>query len=259
MTESTSGSTARATTNPTIKGLRRAAIIVIVASLSLTAIIGIVILLGGGSDDLQSKILATSALVAAFSALALCHLAIVGRPVRVVGFVGLAVGAVALVLGLVQVWSSWDFSAELFRWFVITAIGATSLAHANLLLLLAARRHPFVRLALAVTLVAIAAVAVLLILPIATDGDIPGDASEVYWRWFGVTAIIDALGTILTPILALFLRDSRPALAGSAPTDAALEQRIATLAAKHGLDRDALLTEALDAFEASRRGSAAGD
>ena len=51
MTESTSGSPARATTNPTIKGLRRAAIIVIVASLSLTAIIGIVILLGGGSDE----------------------------------------------------------------------------------------------------------------------------------------------------------------------------------------------------------------
>ena len=114
------------------------------------------------------------------------------------------------------------------------------------------------RIALAVTLVAIAMVAVLLILPIATDGDIPGDAGEAYWRWFGVAAIIDALGTIVTPILALFLRDTRPATTGPGHTDPALERRITTLASEHGLDRDALLTAALDAFEASRRDPIAG-
>lgn len=260
LSEPTPGPTPVATprVNPAIRGVRRVAIIAIIASLSLTAVLGIVVLLGGGSSTVQSNILATSALVAAFSTIALCHLAVLGRPVRVVGFVGLVLGGIALALGLNQIWGGWDFSGEAFRWLGITAIAAISLAHANLLLLLSNRRHPIVRVALAITLGAIAAVALLLILPIATQGEFPGDEYEAYSRWLGVTAIVDALGTIVTPILALFLRDAPAATSGSEHPGDPLEQRIAALAGETGLDREALLTAALDAFEASRPHPTAG-
>ncbi|MFD6053899.1 hypothetical protein [Agromyces sp. NPDC060279] len=236
---------------PGVRGARRAAIVALVVSISLTAVVGIVVLLTGDFGEVQGRVLTTTLLVAGFSTVALCHLAVAGRPVRLVGFVGLAVSAIALVIGLVLIWMPWDAwndgSGELWRWFGVAGVLALSLAHANLLLLLAGRRHPVVRAAMAVTLAAIALVALLVILPILSDGRIPGDGGwDAYWRWFGVVAIVDALGTIVLPVVGLLLRD-RPVEA-SAPD--ALERRIAALAAQRGLDREALLTAALDAFEA---------
>jgi hypothetical protein len=276
--------TAAGSRTTSLRGIRRIAIVAIIVSLSLTAIVGIVALLSNEYGAVQGNILTTAVLVAAFSTLALCHLAVLGRPVRVVGFVGLALGTVSLVLGLVQIWTGWNFSDEVFRWFGITGIAATSLAHANLLLLLSGRRHSLVRISLAVTLAAIAGVALLLILPIATRGEFPGEHYDAYSRWLGVIAIIDALGTIVTPIVAPFVR-GRDAGTHSAPAPSSaeasdpldrsepstrlgpfdsldprdpLEQRIATIAAESGLDRATLLTAALDAFEASRRRSTGG-
>jgi Mn2+/Fe2+ NRAMP family transporter len=56
------------------------------------------------------------------------------------------------------------------------------------------------------TLVAIAIVALMIILPIVTDGDIPGESGDTYWRWFGAVAIVDALGTIVLPVIGRVLR-----------------------------------------------------
>lgn len=257
---------------PGVRGARRAAVVALVVSISLTAVVGIVVLLTGDFGEVQGRVLTTTLLVAGFSTVALCHLAVAGRPVRVVGFVGLAVSAIALVIGLVLIWTPWDSwsggSGELWRWFGVTGILALSLAHANLLLLLAGRRHPFVRTAMAITVAAIALVALVLILPILSDGAIPGDTGwDAYWRWFGVIAIVDALGTVVLPVVGLLIRDrptgpAAPAAPAAAPVGAsvppapqaptALDTRIAALAAASGLERDALLAEALDAFEARR-------
>ena len=46
----------------------------------------------------------TTLVIALASVTALCHLAVVGRPVRIVGFIGLAASGVALVLGLTAIW-----------------------------------------------------------------------------------------------------------------------------------------------------------
>ena len=80
---------------------------------------------------------------------------------------------------------------------------------------------------------------------------------------FGVIAIVDALGTVVVPILALFLRgeerlpgDSRPGSGpGGDPRASGIEGRIAALSATTGLDRERLLTAALDAFEAGNVGA----
>ncbi|MFF2369840.1 hypothetical protein [Agromyces sp. NPDC058110] len=263
-----------------LRGYRRTAIVVLVASLSITAVVGIVTLLSGEFGEVQGRVLGTTLLIAGASILALCHLSVVARPVRAVGFVGLAASAVVLVIGLVLIWTPWydnggGWPADLWRWFGITSIIAVSLAHANLLLQLSGRRRRAVRIALAVTLAAIAIVAVMLVLPLLTDWEVPGDDGETYWRWFGVVAIVDALGTIVLPVVAVLVRehpahvtatdatpDGAPAAAEAAPagesgpTQAsdpdALERRIADLAERTGLDRAALLEAALDAFEHGR-------
>ncbi|ANJ27911.1 hypothetical protein [Agromyces aureus] len=263
-----------------LRGYRRLAIVVLVASLSITAVVGIVTLLSGEFGEVQGRVLSTTLLIAGASILALCHLTVVARPARIVGLIGLGASAVVLVIGLVLIWTPWydnggGWPSELWRWFGITSIVAVSLAHANLLLQLSGRRRRAVRTALWITLAAITIVALMLIIPILSDWRIPGDNGDTYWRWFGVVAIVDALGTIVLPVVALLVREQPAAIAeapASGATDAAgapsfdggppaasardvLERRIAGLTARTGLDRTALLEAALDDFEARRTGT----
>ena len=280
-TEPAAGAPTPAPAAKALRGSRRIAIVALVASLSITAVVGIVTLLSGDFGEVQGRVLGTTLLIAGASILALCHLSVVGRPVRVVGFVGLGASAVALVIGLLLIWTPWydnggGWPVDLWRWFGITSIIAASLAHANLLLQLSGRRRRAVRTALAITLAAIAVVAVMLVLPLLSDWAIPGDDGGEYWRWFGVIAIVDALGTIVLPVVALLVREQPVASAETPATGAtdgsdasrldggpveasapdALEQRIAGLTERTGLDRTALLEAALDDFEAHHAGAA---
>ena len=204
-----------------LKGVRRAAVIVILVGVAITAVIGIAVLLTGSFGEVQARVLGTAGAVAVFAALALCHLAQAGRPLRLVGYAGIAVSVAALALALLLVWhdwatlDDWDLWGQVWKWFAVLAIAAATLAHANLLLLLATRRHPAVRWTLWATLAAIAAVAVMLWIPILSDGRVPGaGASDGYWRGFGVAAILDGVGTIVLPVLGGVLREARGNIGG---------------------------------------------
>ncbi len=192
-----------------LKDLRRTAIIFIIVSLSLAALVGIVTLLTATFGEVQAKIILTTLLVAGFSITALCHLAVVGRALRIVGFAGIGVSALALATGTVLIWASWDnwdrVWENVLKAFAVFAILALSLAHANLLLLLEERKSPVLRGMLFTTVGLIGLLAVLILIPILTDGRVPGD-NESYWRVLGVVAILDALGTIVLPVLARFGR-----------------------------------------------------
>lgn len=194
---------------------RKGAIYGIIVSFSLAAIVGIIALLSGDFGETQGRIVLTTLLLGATSITALCHLAIADRAMRIVGFVGLAASSVTLITGLVLVWRDWD-SPGLEDWlkpFATAGILAVSFAHANLLLLLAGRRRLVIRIGLMVTLVMITAVAIMIILPILSEGDIPGVANEEwYWRLFGVFGILDVLGTVVVPVLGIFMKDA-PAVA----------------------------------------------
>jgi hypothetical protein len=194
---------------------RKGAIYGIIVSFSLAAIVGIIALLSGDFGEIQGKVILTTLLMGATSITALCHLAIADRAMRLVGFVGLAASALALVTGLVMIWRSWNDSSfdDWLKVFVVASILAVSFAHANLLLLLAGRRRRIIRIGLMVTLVMIAAVAIMIILPVVSEGEIPGSANEGwYWRLFGVVGILDVLGTVVVPVLAIFVKDA-PAIA----------------------------------------------
>ncbi|WP_308819321.1 hypothetical protein [Pseudonocardia alni] len=219
-----------------VRGARRAMIVAVVASLLVASLCGIVALLGGGFGDLQARIVATTLIVAAFGTSALCHLAVVTRAVRALGFAGLAASVVAAGAALWLVWGGdglleGDGDGSVLKGLLVATIVAISLAHANLLLLLAERRRTVIRAGLGLTLAAIAVVATMLALPVITDGEV-GD-SEWYWRWFGVAGIVDALGTIALPVLALVLRGRghEPAATGPRP---ASDGDTGTRAAAHG-------------------------
>lgn len=192
-------------------GLRRIAVVFVIVSLSIAALLGIVTLFTGDFGEVQTKVMLTTLLVAAFSITALCHLAVVGRAPRVVGYVGVGASALSLVLGLVLLWRPWESWDDVWegvvKSFVILSIVAVSLAQANLLLLLSGRRHRAVRYGLIATLVCIALIVLLVAPPIITNGDIPGEHGETYWRIVGVIAILDALGTIVVPVLGRVFRE----------------------------------------------------
>lgn len=199
-----------------LSGLRRTAVVFVIVSLSLAALLGIVTLFTGEFGEVQAKVMLTTLLVAGFSITALCHLAVVGRAPRLVGFVGVGVSGVALLLGLVLLWRTWETWNDVWeatlKAFVILAILAVSLAQANLLLLLAGRRHRAVRIGLIITLVCIALIVALVSPPILTNGDIPGENGDTYWRFVGVVAILDALGTIVVPVLGRVFREGAAVL-----------------------------------------------
>ena len=193
----------------TLRTARRVAIIAIIVSLSLTALIGIITLLSGDFGEVQGRVLLTTLLLAGFSITVLCHLAVVGRALRAVGFVGVAVSGVALVIGLLLIWGEASFSDDLWKAFGTFGVLSVSFAHANLLLLLGQRRNTVVRVLLFVTVACVGLVALLICLPILTEGDIPGDNGDAYWRLLGVVAILDVLGSIVLPVTGRFLRDER--------------------------------------------------
>lgn len=202
---------------------RKGAIYGIIVSFSLAAIVGIIALLSGDFGETQGRIVLTTLLLGATSITALCHLAIADRAMRIVGFVGLAASTVTLVAGLVLIWRDWDSPGfdEWLKVFATAGIIAVSFAHANLLLLLAGRRRAVIRIGLMATLAMIAIVAIMIILPILSEGDIPGVGNEEwYWRLFGVVGILDVLGTVVVPVLAIFVKDA-PAIAVVDGADAA--------------------------------------
>lgn len=233
-----------------LRGVRRAAIIAIVLSLVVAAVLGIVALLSGEFGELQAKVVLTTLTVAGFGTTALCHLAVVARAVRVVGFVGIAASGLAAVAGFWLIWTDWssDWNRDpVVKTLALAAIAAVSLAQSNLLLLLAGRRRLAIRVPLALTLLAVAVVAVMIALPILTEGDIPGADGEWYWRALGVAGILDALGTIALPILRLVLRGDASAASatGSArrfdlelPPE--LAERLAAAAGRDSLEATAL-------------------
>lgn len=206
----------------TIKGVRRIAIWTVIISLVVTALIGIYTIVSGEFGETQSKVMLTTLAVAGFSILALCHLAVFGRDVKVFGWVGIGTSGVALGLAATLIWWNWtDFMSEprdlylnLTKSFAVSALVAVSLAHANLMLLLQNSSLRWIRTALSVALVFITIVPALVLPVILTDGTFPPMSfQDVYWRFFGVILILDALATIALPVTTLIVRSQRKNLA----------------------------------------------
>jgi len=209
-------------------GITRAMLRVSVACLTVAALIAIAALLGGDYGDTEARISLTVLAIAVYNVTGMAGVALARD--RAAGWVGglcAAASAIAFVLALAAIWwevfDDGDEDGAIRAWGIATVL-AVSLAQASLLL---SRRRPYdgdtVRAIRAGTLIAIAAVAILVIVAIAG-----GDVSDGYWRLLGAVAVLDVLGTILVPIVRrLHATSPDRATAGSAE-----------IAARLGLDRE---------------------
>ncbi len=198
-----------------IKGIRRIAVWTVVIALVITALIGIYTIVSGELGETQGKVMLTTLAVAAFSVLALCHLAIVERDVKAVGWIGIGMSALALLTAAILIW--WNFGdytyqpsgiyMNITKTFAISGLVALSLAHANLMLLLQTAPLRWIRSSLSVALILIAIVPTLVIPVILAEGNFPPQSfQDVYWRFFAVILILDALCTIALPVATLIVR-----------------------------------------------------
>lgn len=212
--QSTSGSRLSAEAQR-LRALRRVVVIFIILSVAATAGFGIVTQFVGTLIPNQSRILETSGLVAGLSITAICHLSIAGRKVRFMAFLGLAVSVVASVAGAALVWEyfgPWAAHKDLVSTgFVVSGLLAISLAQTNLLLLLASRSRPVIKVFLALTIVTIAIVFGLVAVFFVTDGQITAQfMDELFIRALFGLAILDALGSFGVPLLGVTLVDRTP-------------------------------------------------
>lgn len=237
-----------------MRDLRAVVVKVVIVSFSLAALLGIATLLTGDAlGETSDKVLGTTFVVGVESLAVLCYLAVAGTRRAYLGIVG---GVISLVPFGLTVWIIWVddiwWSDTLFRVLGIGLTLAASLAQASLLAAVADRPRPRVRGLLAVTFVAITALAALISYPIVTEAEL----GEWYFRTVGIVAILDVLGTILVIALQKFTAP-RPAAprsaeaAASMPRDRVLlppdtEARLVEAARRRGTTPGLLLDDLLD-------------
>ena len=224
-----------------MKDFRRLVITLVIGSFSIAALLGIIALLGGGElGETEGKVLLTTVIVGVESIAVLCYLAVSGRPTAIVGLVGALASLVPFGIALALTWGGYDGDTPVWDVFGVSVTIAATLAHACLLLAL---DHGRLRVVLAATLVAMAIVAAMISNAIVNGENL----DDLYWRTFGVVAILDVLGTVVFAALGIF---SRRAKADGEPDlmTPALESRVLDAARSRGVSPAQLITDALDNF-----------
>ena len=225
--------------------VRRAIVTVTIVSFTVAALLGVLALLGGDFGDTQVRVLLTTVTVGVVSIAVLCYLSTAGTPFQVVGALGGAAVLVPLGAALVLIWAEDQLGSNddaFFQAFGVGAVVAGTLAQACLLLAIAYRKSPVVRVLLAVTLVLaglLAAILSGLILGAEAEGDVVA-------RAIGVIAILDVLGTVVVAALGKFGPGPDGVARISLPDElvAELDRRVAAT----GLSRDAVAAAAIEQY-----------
>ncbi len=169
---------------------------ILIGSLSASALVGIIIFLLGKFGDIEEKILATTLVIGACSLLGLCNTSIFQKEkVRWLGVTGVALSVTALIYSLALIWVHND-SRVVMRIFASLIIWTVTVSHICLLLLINCA-DSIVKKVLNAAIVFILTVSVMLSIIVWADKI----TNDFYFRLLGVFAILDVLGTIVTPIL----------------------------------------------------------
>src|SRR3989338_1460486 len=171
-------------------------LITMIISLSLSALIGIILFLIGDFGEIERKIFLTTLTIGGFSLTALCSSALYDKHKYVVfSSLGMIIAVLGFLITTVAIWEILNFGN--IKIIIILVILSVSIAHSSLLLLIKSEKT-IVNISLVLTLLFISVVAIILIILVLSGFDFD---FEFYYRFLGVFAILDVLGTIVTPII----------------------------------------------------------
>ena len=183
----------------------------LIVSLSLSALIGIIIFLFGKFGETEEKIITTTISIGVSSVTGLCCSTIFFKDkLKSLSITGMLASFAFLVIIVVTIWG--NFKNHELEKYLGTSVILTITFSQSSLLLLAKNTNKLVRNVLIATLIFISVVAIMLLITL-WNGKIN---NEFFYRLLGVFAILDVLGTIVTLILSK---------TGKPPTSTRLQQQ----------------------------------
>ena len=196
-----------------VSSLLRAAIWVAIGALIASAIVCVVWVLVGDQSDIIGKAFLTILLLVAFAGVTIldAHLA----PRRPAWFALASMGTwiLTLLIGAVLIWMperySWDGFTRFVQFLFIVLILQLALLHVRLYTKALQRYDtPFTRTVAVITIVLVAALVVLLIVPLMFDEYLR--FPDIYWRIVVAVAILAAVGTALIPLVNVLFAPKKP-------------------------------------------------
>lgn len=171
-------------------------LVVLIIALILSAFVGIYIFLIGDFSQTETNILFTTLGLAVYSLLGLCSAMVYGKKrLNEFSIVGMSLSFLAFVGAVDVLWQIIEFDGEA-RLFLLMTIFSFSFAHASLMLLLNIK-FTIVKYALYSTFFFILLVAIMLSYIVVFSYDTEG----LFLKLLGVFAILDVLGSVVTPLL----------------------------------------------------------
>jgi len=174
-------------------------LITMIISLSISALIGIFIFLFKDFGETEFRLLMTTLTIGGYSLIGLCCSVLYEKRKFIpLALSGMVISVIGFLYTVLVIWETIDLDND-FTWkfSIIFIVLAASTAHSCLLLLIKSEKS-LVNSALSATIIFISIVAFMLVILVLNEFDV---VSEFYFRLLGVFAILDVLGTIVTPIL----------------------------------------------------------
>ncbi|QEW04083.1 hypothetical protein [Microbacterium lushaniae] len=207
------------------RGLLRMAIWVAIGALIAAAIVCVVWVLIGPESDIIGRAFLTILLLAAFAAVAILDVHLSERRPAWFALTSMITWVVALLVGAFLIWMpTEEYGFEGFTRFVsflaVILVLQLALLHVRLYIKSLARHvTPFTQTLAGITVALVAALAVMLVLPLTFHEFI--DFRDLYWRIVVAITILAAVGTALIPLMnALFAPKAprpEPAAYGALP------------------------------------------
>jgi hypothetical protein len=172
-------------------------LVTMIISLSISALIGIFIFLLGDFGETEFRLLMTTLAIGGYSLSGLCCSVLYEkRKFTPLALSGMVISIIGFLYTVLVIWEAIDLD-DSWKALIIFIVLAASTAHSCLLLLIESEKS-LVNSALSATIIFISIVTLMFVIIVLNGFD---DVGEFYFRLLGVFAILDVLGTIVTPIL----------------------------------------------------------
>lgn len=169
---------------------------ILIAALTVSALIGIYIFLAGDFGETEIRLLLTTLAIGGYSLTGLCCATIYKREsLKIFSTAGMGISVVGFLMTTGAIWEFIDIDT-VWKGMIIFMILSATMAHISLLLQLRLSDSTTRQLLIA-TIVFVSLVAIMLTYSILNDFE----EGEFYYRVLGVFAILDVLGTIATPVM----------------------------------------------------------